>query len=278
MLQGVPASFCKMPIAEVSGASIYFDTCGEGEPVILVPGFASGAWSWSWQTADLSSCFQVITFDPRGVSRSKLHDGAKVSIELLADDIASLMDELAIGTANLLGISFGGFVGQQFAIKYPDRLKRLVLASTSFGGPNHVMPSTETMASFAETGRLNSAERIRKNLVLAFSEDFAVQHADEVERFCTLREQNPLADDVYRQQLSSAMTFDVEDQLSQVLTAALVISGDRDTVVPFPNSVNLAARLPNAKLAVIADAGHMAFIERAEEFNRIVAKFLKEML
>ena len=267
-----------MPIAETSGAAIYFETRGEGDPVVLVPGFASGAWSWAWQLPDLVRSFRIITFDPRGISRSKLNDGAEVSIELIADDVASLLDQLEIGTANLLGISFGGFVGQQFAIKYPDRLKRLVLASTSFGGPNHVKPSTETLASFAETDRLNSAARMRKNLVMAFSEDFAVHHADEVERFCSLREENPLAEDVYGQQLSSAMMFNAEDELGRVQAASLVISGDRDTVVPFPNSINLAARLPNAKLAVIADAGHMAFIERAEEFNRIVAEFLKEKL
>lgn len=264
-----------MPTAQLADADIHYEVFGDGPPLVLVPGFASGAWSWTWQKPQLARYFRLITFDPRGISRSKLHDGGKVSIELIADDIAALLDELMIDAADVLGISFGGFVAQQFAAKFPERVNKLVLASTSFGGPNHITPSAETLASFAQTGGLTSAERIRRSIVLAFSEDFARTNSDQVDKFCRLREENPLAEDVYRQQLASAMAFDAERQCREIKAATLVISGDEDTVVPFQNSRNIADRIPNARLAVIANAGHMAFIERAGEFNRIVVEFLK---
>jgi pimeloyl-ACP methyl ester carboxylesterase len=264
-----------MPFAQVNGAGLFWEESGSGQPLVLIPGFASGAWSWAWQVPELSRSFRVITFDPRGVSRSKLDDGSTVSIEMIADDVAALINRIGLEAAHILGISFGGFAAQALAIRHPGRVEKLVLASTSFGGPNHVMPSAETLASFAETGGPNSSERIRRNLVLAFSESFANTSSGQVERFCMLRERNPVAEEVYRQQLASAMAFDAEQQCGEIKAETLVIGGDQDTVVPFQNSRNIAEQIPNARLAVITNAGHMAFIERAAEFNRLVAEFLK---
>src|SRR3982750_3934307 len=140
-----------MAILELSETEIHYEVGGEGDPLLLVPGFASGAWSWNWQVEELSRDFRVITFDPRGISGSQLRNGAEISIQLIADDIESLLDHLDIQKANVLGISFGGFVAQEFALCYPQRLQKLVLASTSFGGPNHVAPSMEVLAAFAST-------------------------------------------------------------------------------------------------------------------------------
>ncbi|HEX2640380.1 MAG TPA: alpha/beta hydrolase, partial [Pyrinomonadaceae bacterium] len=254
---------------------LYFETHGGGTPLVLVPGFASGAWSWNWQADELSSDFQVITFDPRGVSRSTLHGGKAVSIQSIADDAAELMDWLEIDAAHVLGISFGGFVAQEFALKYPMRLKKLVLASTSFGGPNHVAPSMEVLAAFASTEGLNTSERIRQYLTMAFSSGFLESDRDTVDQFCTLREDNPVPRDVYMQQLQSAMMFNAEDRIAAIAAETLVITGDNDTVVPVQNSSNLAAKIPNARLAIIENSGHMAFVERAAEFNRMVRDFLK---
>src|SRR3982751_2786658 len=99
-----------MAVERLSGVELCYETRGAGEALLLIPGFASGAWSWEWQTEELSRNFQVITFDPRGVSRSKIIEGAAVSIDSIADDVAKLLGELGIDAAHILGISFGGFV------------------------------------------------------------------------------------------------------------------------------------------------------------------------
>jgi pimeloyl-ACP methyl ester carboxylesterase len=263
-----------MSHVDLSDVDLYYEARGNGAPLVLIPGFASGVWSWGWQVAELSSDFKVITFDPPGVSRSVPHDGKTVSIQSMADDVAALMDRLEIGAARVLGISFGGFVAQEFALNYPSRVKKLVLASTSFGGPNHVAPSMEVLAAFASTDGLNTSERIRQYLTMAFSPDFAASHEAIVDRFCSLREENPVMREVYMQQLQSAMMFNVEDRIPQITAETLVITGDNDTVVPVQNSRNLAAKIPNAQLAVIEGTGHMAFVEKADEFNRQVREFL----
>jgi pimeloyl-ACP methyl ester carboxylesterase len=263
-----------MPILKLPETDLAYEVRGSGEPVVLVPGFASGAWSWEWQLDELGKVFQLITFDPRGVARSGLKASGQVSIAKIADDIADLLTDLEFDSAHILGISFGGFVAQEFALRYPDRVRKLVLASTSFGGPNHVMPSMDVLTSFGSTEGLNDADRIRKYLSTAFTTDFARKRADEVERFCSLREANPVPEDVYRQQLASAMAFNAEDRVGGIKAETLVLTGDSDTVVPAENSRNLANAIPNAKLGVIADGGHMAFVEIAEEFNGFTIDFL----
>ena len=254
---------------------MFYESHGSGKTLVLIPGFASGAWSWSWQIEEFAKKFRVVTFDPRGISRSKSGDGEPISITTIADDIVELLDKLAIEQAHILGISFGGFVALDLALRFPERVHRLVLASTSFGGPNHVAPSMPVLAAFASTDGLNTAERIRKYLTVAFSPEFVETDGATVDRFCELREKNFVPRDVYMQQLQSALSFDVESQLANIRSETLVITGDRDVVVPTQNSRNLAAAIPNARLEIIQDSGHMAFIEKASEFNGLVIDFLE---
>lgn len=263
-----------MPRIARSEASIYFQEQGAGDPLVLIPGFASGAWSWPWQTAELADFFRVITFDPRGVAKSKLLNGGVVSIEGIADDIAAMLDAFSIEKAHVLGISFGGFVAQEFALRHSRRLKKLVLACTSFGGAGHVLPSPDILAAFASTRGLNTRERIRQYLTMAFLPEFVVANASVVERFCDLREQNAVPQEVYEGQLLSATIFDAGDRVASIAAKTLVISGDRDSVVPVQNSLNLTGKIPHSRLEIVKDAGHMLFVERAAEFNTIVKNFL----
>ncbi len=223
-----------MPFAKLDDFEIYYESHGAGEPLVLIPGFASGAWNWFKQTDELARNFRVITFDPRGVAHSKIADNlvSTVSIQTIADNAANLLDELNIKKATILGVSFGGFVAQEFALKYSERLDKLILACTSFGGANHVLPAPEVLSAFASTDNLNTAECIRKFMRPAFSSEFAARNADEVEKVCVLREQNSVPEKVYLQQLSSATTFDTEMQISQIEAETLILTGNADVVVP----------------------------------------------
>lgn len=263
-----------MPTINTNEAEVYFQSQGTGDPLVLIPGFASGAWSWGWQINVLSQMFKVVTFDPRGISRSSAAYSEQLSIELIADDIAAILDSIDAETANILGISFGGFVAQEFALKYPDRIRKLVLASSSFGGKNHVAPAMPVLAAFASIEGMNSAERIRQYLTMAFTPEFVASNPETVDEFCRLRGENVVPEKVYLGQLRSAMAFDSESRLRQIATDTLIVSGDADVIVPFQNSINLAAAIPNARLEIITHGGHMAFVEQASEFNDIVTQFL----
>lgn len=254
---------------------LYFETRGAGDPLVLIPGFAAGAWIWAWQIEDLSTDFQVITFDPRGVGRSRIDENVVVSLETISADVAGLLDRLKIEKANVLGASFGGFVAQQFALDFPERLNKLILACTSFGGKNHVAPDLEVLAAFVSTDDLNKAERIRRFIVPAFTPEFYAAHQNTVEKVCELRERCLVPERVYMQQLQAAMNFDFEGSVKEIKAETLVLTGDRDIVVPPQNSVNLAENIPNARLKIIKNGSHMFFIENAAEFNLAVRDFIE---
>lgn len=257
--------------------NLYYETHGTGEPLILISGFASGAWLWFRQIEELAQHFQVITFDSRGIGKSRFDENTIISISEIAKDVAEILDELKIEKASILGTSFGGFVAQDFALRYPKRLNKLILACTSFGGKNHVLPDNfEVLTAFASTANLNSAERIRKFMIPAFTKDFVQNSFEIVEKTCELREQNEVPESVYLQQLQSATTFDLESEIARITAETLIITGDSDQVVPMQNSINLANSIPNAKLEIIENSGHLFFIEQAEKFNKIVIDFSLE--
>ena len=262
-----------MPRISVNGLKLYYEIEGDGEPVVLIPGFAAGRWIWFKQTGDLSRKFRVIVFDPRGVAASDKPTGSQ-TISLLADDVAHLLQRLRIASAHIVGASFGGFVAQEFALKYPSMTRKLVLCCTSFGGPNHVVPAPETLLALASTKGLNSEERMRANLLLAFSREYVRTQVAEVDHVVHLRAANDVPEHIYLSQLQAAMSFNAESRLEHIDAPVLVLSGDADVIVPVQNSRNLAAKIPGAELRIIEGGSHTFFIERAAEFNQIVSEFI----
>jgi pimeloyl-ACP methyl ester carboxylesterase len=269
-----------MSYARIENFNLHYESHGAGEPLVLIPGFASGAWNWFRQTEDLSKDFRVVTFDPRGIGKSQFRDGNEknLTMQTFVEDVLGLLDFLKIEKAHILGASFGGFVAQEFALRFPERLNRLILACTSAGGANHVKPSIEILRSFAPDSSLPLGEHIRRFLRPAFTDEFNREHAGEVERVCRMRESNDVAEAVYFAQLQAAFSVDLEDKIGAIKNETLVLTGDNDSVVPMENSLNLASRLPDAKLKIIENGSHLFFIENADEFNYIVREFCQNCL
>lgn len=257
--------------------NLFYEVYGTGEPLILISGFASGAWIWFRQIEELSKDFQIITFDPRGIGQSKAADEdlKNLSMQVFVEDVSAILDELEIEKANVLGASFGGFVAQEFALKFPERVEKLILACTTAGGKNHVKPDIEVLRSFSPDPNLPLGEKIRRFMRPAFTDEFNARHADEVEKVCRMRERNVVSDAVYTAQVQAAFSLDTENRLGKIENETLVITGDKDAVVPMENSLNLANKIPNAKLEIIKNGSHLFFIENADEFNRTVSNFLK---
>jgi pimeloyl-ACP methyl ester carboxylesterase len=267
-----------MPKIAAGEIELYYEEHGNagGAPLVLIPGFGTGLWIWFKQIPVFSREFRTLAFDPRGVSQSGAPD-APITIRTIADDLAELLRALGSESAHILGASFGGFVAQEFALGFPEMTRSLVLCCTSFGGTGHVSPSPETLQALASTKGLNTQERVRENLLLAFSQEFVERYPQEVEKVIELRAQNFVPEYAYLHQLQAAMTFNTEERVSQIMAPTLVLSGDADTIVPVQNSRNLAARIPNAKLVVICGGSHTFFIEQSDEFNRAVIEFIKEV-
>lgn len=258
--------------------SLFIQTHGSGAPLLLIPGFASGIWGWFRQIDELAKDFTVITFDPRGIGRSRTLNPTVYSMDSFVDDIVEVLNRTENVTASMVGASFGGFVAQEFAYRFPERLNKLVLACTTSGGVKHVRADAEIMGSFTPDPAMTVGERIRRFIRPAFSEEFNTSHAAVVEDVCRMREDNPVDESLYMAQLTGAFAFDATAKLGEIKAPTLVISGDRDRVVPVENSHRLASGIPNARLEIVEGGSHMFFVENADEFNVRVRNFLLETL
>lgn len=264
-----------MPQFTLGNVDIHYEVYGNGETLVLIPGFAAGAWIWFKHVASLASKFKVVTFDPRGIGQSSF-ESEPLTMRLLADDTAALLHGLGIEEAHILGVSFGGFVAQEFALAYPESTRTLSLCCTSYGGPKHVSPSIETLTAVLSTDGFNTEERVRRNLLPAFSPDFVCHHPEEIEEVIKLRMANPVVEEAYRSQLKAGIGFDAESRVNGIKAPTLVLSGDADRIVPVQNSRNLAQQIPGARLRLIEGGSHLFFIEQPDEFNRILAEFLTQ--
>src|SRR5690606_15659298 len=133
-----------MPKARSNGIELYYEIHGSGKPLILIAGLGYSHWQWHKMIPLLAEHFQVITFDNRGVGQSEKPAGPYTA-QMLAQDTIGLLDELNLEKAVIAGHSMGGFIAQSIALDFPQRVEKLILCSTNFGGPNHVPVTPEAM-------------------------------------------------------------------------------------------------------------------------------------
>lgn len=250
------------------GSTIAYESHGEGPPLLLIPGLGFGPWGWFKQVPALSRRFRVLTFDLRS-PRDPEHGVAE-----LARDVAALLERSGVGRAHVLGTSLGGFVAQQLALDRPDLVDRLVLVCTSYGGRGEKRMSPRALASMFGVGSFSPEGAVRRGLKAATSSAYRSRHPGEFEEVVRTRLLRSPSLFFYLQQARAGALFDASLRVGNISAPTLVIHGAEDRYVPVTNAVALARAIPGAELRVLDDAGHLVFIERAEEFNQEVASFL----
>ncbi len=263
-----------MPKVKVNGIQLYHEVHGQGEPLVLIMGLGASTLGWNMQIPTLSREFQVIAFDNRGSGRSD-KPATPYTIRLFADDTADLMDALGIASTHVYGQSMGGLIAQELALSYPERVRTLVLGSTTCGGQQAVPALPEHLTLMAALNTLSVEEAAEKGLPLMYSEEFIARKRQElIARALAEAELRPPLDAFVRQ-VQATVRHEAYDRLPQICCPTLIISGADDKVVPAENSRILAERIPNAELVVLPKAGHGYLVECAEESNAIVLDFLR---
>jgi len=258
-----------VPQIITESTSIDYDIHGEGPPLILINGLGFGRWAWFKQIPAFSRHFSTITFDVRG--ERDLPNG----VADLSAEVVTLLNHLGIRKTHVLGTSLGGFVAQELALERPDLVDRLVLVCTSYGakGPESLSPwALKDMIGWPS---LTIEGATRRGLQTATSEVYRAERPEEFEQIVRWRlaDSSSLSD--YYQQATAGAQFDVSRAVGSITSKTLVIHGAEDRYVPLANAAALAEIIPNAKLRVLADAGHLVFIERFADVNREVVIFLK---
>jgi pimeloyl-ACP methyl ester carboxylesterase len=264
-----------MPIAHVNDIDIYYEVHGRGPNLALIEGTGYHTWMWYRQLEAFSERFRTLIYDNRGVGRSDKPPGPYTH-EQNADDLAGLLDHLGWERTHVLGVSMGGFIAQEFALKYPRRLDRLVLVATAFGGPNMIPVPPEAVRALTPDPTLSPEEKIRVSMPVAFADRrWPEEHRDEFEQIVAWRLEYPQPPEAAMAQAMAGLTFNTEERLKEIAAPTLIIAGTRDNVVPPRNAELLAAAIPGACLDLIDGAGHVLNIEHAERFNADVIAFLE---
>ena len=178
-----------MPTVQTNGISIYYEVHGQGQPLVLISGLGYGLWQWQRMIPGLAEHFRVIAFDNRGAGQSDKPDGP-YSAAMLAADTAGLIDALEAAPAIVMGHSMGGFVAQQLALTYPDKVSKLILASTNFGGPHHIPITPQAMAVIMNREG-DPITLIRNGIEIACAPGFAEAHPELVQALIDYRLTNP---------------------------------------------------------------------------------------
>ncbi len=262
-----------MPHTETPGFRMYYETKGGGDPLLLINGLGSDSTEWLFQFPEFARRFLVVAFDNRGAGGSDTPPGP-YSTAQMADDAVTLLTHLGAGRAHVLGVSLGGMIAQEVALRHPDRVRKLVLACTAPGGEGSVRPAPDVLKKFVRSPGGDPEEEIRRVLPFLYSEGYLRDRPEEIEEFVRRRLAIPVSVEGHSAQLSAAVSHSAWDRLTTIEAPTLVIAGDGDRVVPTENSRRIAQRIPGAKLLILPGAPHRLFAENAEAFNREVMSFL----
>lgn len=260
-----------MPFVSIpDGTRLYYETSGEGEPLLLVNGQGLDHTSWDGLRNDFTSQYRVIVYDPRGTGQSDKPSEPPYSTRGFAQDAIALLDRLNISRAHVYGYSMGGHVSQWLGIDHGERISALVLSATTPGAA-HGVPRTADISKIWDTPPANPQEAIAMIPPLFFSPAWIAMHPDVVKE---LLQVPPLPAYARKLHSQASAEHDSWDLLPTINTPTLVIHGSQDQLNPTANAPLLAERIPGAELSLVQGGRHGYHVEFREEVSRIVKEFL----
>lgn len=259
---------------KANGIEFYYEIYGEGMPLVLLEGLGYASWMWYRQIDALSKHFKVIVFDNRGVGETDKPD-MEYTIELFADDTIEVLEALGVEKTHILGVSMGGFIAQEFSIKYPDKVDKLILCSTSFGGPNSIpIPEESLQVLMKGGGEYKSPEDVKEAISIGLDEKNLQFRQDVVNRILEEKVRNPQPRYAYQRQLMAGASFNAEERVNKIKAETLILAGSGDRVVPPENARLLHMRIANSRVEIIDGAGHLFFMEEPDITNKLIIDFL----
>ena len=243
----------------------------EGAPfVTLSHSLASSLELWDLQVPALVEKFRLLRFDTRGHGGSSAPPGP-YSMEMLAADLVGLLDHLGIERTHFAGISMGGMIGQVLACRYPDRLERLVLSSTTCRVDPAGAPLWEERIRTAETSGMEALAP--DTLKRWLSEHFRRSQPEITRRIRDMIVATPVSGYVGCSRAIAA--FDISHELPKVSASTLIIAGGLDESTPVAAAMAIQERIENSELAVMPGALHLSNVETGELFTEAMVRFLE---
>jgi pimeloyl-ACP methyl ester carboxylesterase len=250
--------------------TIAYDVQGSGEPLLMIQGLGYGRTGWGSAPSLLARRFKVVMPDNRGFGESEISPGPYTTAQLAGDAVA-LLDTLEIERAHVLGISLGGMIAQELVLAAPERVCKLVLCSTTPGGPDSVPMPQQTVALMGRQPKIDPREAMVMFVKNALSSEPPAGLVDEIVAY---RMANPPDPAGWYAQASAGAAHDALARLGDIRAPTLVVHGTADNVVDAGNAPLIANAIPDARFEVFDGVGHLLPWERPEQFVSLVEEFL----
>lgn len=259
-----------MPHLDVGDARLYYEVSGEdGTPVLLIMGFAVPMTMWGAQVPALSAQHRVVAFDNRGAGRSIAAAGL-YSMRGFADDAVRLLDHLGIASAHVTGVSMGGMIAQELALRHRDRVRSLTLVATHAGGLRSVVPTLRGLRLFTSSQLGDRSARLANLRRLLYTDSFLASQ-DGLEISKNLRD--ALGETPAGSSRAAQFAAILRHRTARRLGAldglpTLIVKPAQDLLVAPRHSDRLHRLIPGSRLLEIADGGHGVLGQCADRLNR----------
>jgi 3-oxoadipate enol-lactonase len=206
----------------IDGRTLAYDEISPPDPkgtVLLLTGLGSKRLGWYKQVPVFGQTYRAIALDHRDTGDSDLAAGPYTTADL-ADDAAAVLRALGIARAHIVGISMGGFISLELALRHPDLVEKQVLTSTSAGGPTHVQPGPEMLAMLGRDRRgVEAGEVALQSYTQIMAPGYAERHPQEMERIAGNARYRPQPAEAYMRQLQACTGHNASNRLGQISRA-----------------------------------------------------------
>jgi pimeloyl-ACP methyl ester carboxylesterase len=263
-----------VPSVAVNGTRLHYERHGGGEPLLLITGFTISSAVFEPILDLYGTRFECIVYDNRGSGRS----GAPrltTSMPELAADAAGLLRAIGVDSAHACGLSMGGMIAQELAIRFPERVRGLVLGGTTPGGPRAARPAVGELGALA--GGAAGGRRRSDGAWLGkwlFSEEFRREHPDRVRDLLRNFARHRATPQGIWAHWWASVYHDTMSRLHRIEAPTLVMHGERDAMAPISNARLLAERIPDAELAIVPGSGHAYLLERPEASFALMCEWM----
>jgi pimeloyl-ACP methyl ester carboxylesterase len=259
--------------ASINGARIHYERAGDGLPVIFLHAGVADLQMWAPQVTPFANDFDFIRLDQRGFGESELPPVSWSPVE----DLLSIMDELALKPAHLVGCSMGGATAIDFALEHPARLSKLVLVGSAIHGLSgrreHAHLFDESAAA-RKAGDLAALNEALMHLTLDGPARPRGYVAEPLRKLFLDMNKRQVSSD-FEKAPSKWSDPPAATRLNEITAPTLVVVGNRDLPNVLEAADLLVESIPHASKVVIDDAAHFPNLEHPEEFNGIVLDFLR---
>ena len=261
-----------MPFAHSGPLRVYYESVGRGPAVLLILGQGMSIEA-GWRTVErLAADFRVLAFDNRDMGRSD-HSPWPYLVTQMANDAVAVLDEANEARAHVYGMSLGGMVAQEIALRHRDRVCGLVLGATTPGGPRAIPQDPQVLTFFTRVGAMGPEEAAWAAVPYSYGERTRRVYGDRIAEDIARRMRHPPDALAYLHQVAAAASHSTQSRLGNITAPTLVIHGGQDMLQSPQNARVLAEAIPGAQLRMWPEAGHL-YVTDEPGADHEVAQFL----